>query len=74
MVHEVPAQEAFLTGLWGVLKTAGRLLIVEARMHVRVSAFQRTVERAEKIGFERISEPRVFFSRAVVLTKRRPSA
>lgn len=69
MMHEVADQEALLSELWDVLKTGGLLLIAEPKMHVNAAAFQRTVERAERIGFEPFREPRIFFSRSIVMTK-----
>jgi len=35
--------------------------------HVSKKAFQETVGNAEKVGFKAVDEPKVFFSRSVVL-------
>jgi len=69
MLHEVPDQQAMLMELHGLLKVQGRLLIAEPKMHVGAVSFNRTVEVAERIGFDRISEPKIFFSRSVVMEK-----
>lgn len=68
MVHEVPDQRAFLSEVRSVLKPSGRFLIAEPRVHVSSARFRDMVEVARVTGFEVVSEPRVRFSRAVVLS------
>ena len=69
MLHEVPSAEAFLEEVRGALKPRGRLLLVEPRGHVSASDFQRSVALATKAGMQVLSEPRLAFSRAVVLAR-----
>ena len=69
MVHEVPDQRAFLTKIFDLLKTGGRFLLVEPKIHVTEKDFQRTLRTADEIGFEFKETPRVRLSRSVLLTR-----
>jgi 2-polyprenyl-3-methyl-5-hydroxy-6-metoxy-1,4-benzoquinol methylase len=69
MMHEVPDQQALLMELHGLLNVRGRFLIAEPKIHVNSVSFNRTVELAEKVGFDRVSEPKIFFSWSVVMEK-----
>ncbi len=68
MVHEVPDQEELLRQIRLSLTPAGRFLMVEPIGHVSRAAFTRTVGVALQAGFTRVAEPRISFSRAVLLT------
>ena len=68
MIHEVPDQEATLRQIYTSLKPEGRFLLVEPRGHVSAASFVRTVNTALSVGFTQTAEPRVWFSRAVLLT------
>jgi len=50
MVHEVPNAEAFLMEIVSLLKPKGKLLVVEPKLHVSATAFEKTTEVAEKAG------------------------
>lgn len=67
MLHEVPDQFGMLREIHALLATGGRFLLVEPRVHVSAAAFRRSVSIAEAVGFAKKSEPRIFFSRAVLL-------
>jgi len=67
MIHEVPDQESMLGQIHGSLKPGGRFLLVEPRGHVTKEAFYRTVGLAERAGFTTLREPRISFSRAVLM-------
>jgi SAM-dependent methyltransferase len=69
MMHEVPDQEAMLAEICDALVPGGRLLLVEPKVHVSATSFHGTAERAERVGFKRDREPRIFFSRSVVMRK-----
>lgn len=69
MVHEVPDTERFLQEIYNCLSTDGTFLIVEPKFHVTNARFQTMLEIAEKLGFKNIGHPKIFFSRAVLLTK-----
>lgn len=51
VIHEVPDQSAFLTQLHGLLRSGGRLLILEPKGHVTDEEFSGTLERAREAGF-----------------------
>jgi ubiquinone/menaquinone biosynthesis C-methylase UbiE len=69
MVHEVPNAEAFLKEVASVLKPKGKLLIVEPKMHVSATAFEKTIEVARQAGLRPISEPKIRFSRSKLLSR-----
>ncbi len=69
MLHEVPNETSFLEEVWSVLNSGGLLLIVEPPFHVSKTAFEKSIARAEKTGFEIVERPKVFFSKTVVLKK-----
>lgn len=69
MLHEVPDQQALLGEIFGVLRSGGQLLLVEPKVHVDSPGFLRTAGLAEKVGFARVLEPRIFFSRSLLMSK-----
>jgi len=69
LVHEIPDKERFFAEIAGMLKPAGKILMVEPLLHVPKAAFQRTLEIAGKKGLSRSRGPRVFFSRTAILEK-----
>ncbi len=68
MIHEVPSQENLFRELKSVLKPGGQLFIIEPLFHVSKKSFEKMIERITNLGFEFKSRPKVFFSRAVLLT------
>jgi ubiquinone/menaquinone biosynthesis C-methylase UbiE len=70
MVHEVPDKPRVLSQIAEALKTSGLLLLVEPRIHVSTSAFQKTIEIAQKSGFHINLCPSIFFSHSVLCRKR----
>lgn len=69
MLHEVRDQSRLLRQLCDVLKTGGRLLVAEPRLHVSGGTFAASVGRALAAGFERVDEPAIALSRATLFTK-----
>ncbi len=69
MVHEVSDQRRLLGEIHDCLKTGGRLMLAEPRLHVSGRAFKRTVALAGEVGFGVVEEPNVRWCRAVVLGK-----
>ncbi len=69
MVHEVRNQPKFLEEVRDSLKAGGTFLIVEPKLHVAESAFDRSTAAAEAAGFKIIGRPNVSMSRAVLLGK-----
>ena len=70
MLHEVRDQAGLLRQLFEALRPGGRLLLAEPRLHVSGAAFAASVERATAVGFDRIAEPAIALSRAILLTRR----
>ena len=67
MLHEVPAQQEFLGEIGSILKSSGRILIVEPPFHVSKSAFEETIKKALKAGFVLVERPKVLFGRTALL-------
>jgi SAM-dependent methyltransferase len=72
MVHEVRDKSRFFGEIFSFLKTDGRLLLVEPRLHVNRSRFGRTVEVCRTAGFRLLGEPAVALSRTVLMGKNEP--
>ena len=70
MVHEVQNQKQFLEELTSILKPNGLMLIIEPKIHVPKKAFGTMVDMLKERGFTIVETPKVFFSRAIVLTKK----
>jgi ubiquinone/menaquinone biosynthesis C-methylase UbiE len=68
MLHEVRDQDRLFRELLGILKPAGRVLVVEPRLHVTAERFERSLIAADSAGFAVADRPRVALSRAAVLT------
>jgi ubiquinone/menaquinone biosynthesis C-methylase UbiE len=68
MVHEVINQDKLLEELKSILKPNGKIYIIEPKVHVSKKSFQAMIDRIQKIGFEVLESPKVFFSRTVLLT------
>ncbi|MEW6670992.1 MAG: class I SAM-dependent methyltransferase [Thermodesulfobacteriota bacterium] len=69
MVHEIPDPEALFYELGSILKSGGRLFIVEPPLHVSKAGFEKTVGKAKAAGFKPVQRPKVFLSKAVILEK-----
>ncbi|MFH1050993.1 MAG: class I SAM-dependent methyltransferase [bacterium] len=67
VVHETPNPENFLKEMSSLLKSGGKLLIVEPSFHVKMKEFLSTISLAEKAGLTVVLQPKMFFSRAVLL-------
>ena len=69
MLHEIPDQQRFFNEAVTLLNPEGQMLIVEPPFHVSRSAFERTIQKAEKAGFAPVEGPKVFFGKTVLLKK-----
>ena len=69
MVHEIPNQEEFFNEVISILKTNGKIFIVEPSFHVSKTAFEETIRRALDAGFTYIESPKMLLSKAVILKK-----
>jgi ubiquinone/menaquinone biosynthesis C-methylase UbiE len=70
MLHEVPDQDAFFVEVCSILKAGGLALVVEPPFHVSKTAFEQSISKAEDVGFEIVEQPKVLFSKAVILKKK----
>jgi ubiquinone/menaquinone biosynthesis C-methylase UbiE len=68
MVHEVPDHDSLFEELKSILKPGGKLYIIEPKFHVSRSAFQKMSDRLIRTGFKIVDMPKIFFSRAIVLS------
>ncbi len=71
MLHEVPDQRAFLEEIASLLNEKGKILIVEPKVHVSKKDFMNIIETVAALGFEIIDNPKIFFSRSLVIQKNR---
>ncbi|TAL69086.1 MAG: class I SAM-dependent methyltransferase [Bacteroidetes bacterium] len=72
MVHEVPEQVQLFRELKSILKPVGKIYIAEPKFHVSEKSFKNMIDMVEKNGFEIAERPRVFFSRTVLFTLKKP--
>jgi len=68
MIHEVQDQEKLLGELKSILKPDGKIYIIEPLIHVSKKSFEAMKVKIQSMGFEIIDNPKVFFSRTVLLT------
>jgi len=69
VVHEVPDQTVFFADILTVLKSGGRLLVIEPKGHVSKDSFRQTVADAEATGFQIDTLPGKTGGRSALLTK-----
>jgi ubiquinone/menaquinone biosynthesis C-methylase UbiE len=69
VVHELPNQDAFFQEIGSLLEPQGHLFIAEPSFHISKSAFEVTIKKAQKAGLTPVANPRVFFSKTVLLKK-----
>jgi hypothetical protein len=67
MAQEVPDQQRFFAQLQGVLKSDGRFLLVEPKMHVSRAQFETAITMAQKAGFRLTDRPDIPLSLAALL-------
>jgi ubiquinone/menaquinone biosynthesis C-methylase UbiE len=67
MLHEVTDQIKFLKDVKKLMKRTARVLIVEPRLHVTKTAFDRAIQLAEESGLKVEFYPPVSLSRAILL-------
>jgi ubiquinone/menaquinone biosynthesis C-methylase UbiE len=72
MLHEVPEPAGFLREIHSLLKPEGRVLLAEPKWHVGRDRFRESIELMKRTGFAVLSEPRIRFSRTVLLAAAGP--
>jgi ubiquinone/menaquinone biosynthesis C-methylase UbiE len=68
MVHETPAPRRLLAELKTMLAPAGRLLVVEPKLHVSAAAFAELARDGEWAGLQILERPKGKGGRALLLT------
>jgi len=66
VVHEINRDNLF-SELKSILKPDGKILIVEPNFHISKKAYNNMLDILEKEGFEIVSKPVIFFSKAVFI-------
>jgi SAM-dependent methyltransferase len=69
MLHEVTDQIRFLKDVKKLMKSTASVLIVEPRLHVTKTAFDRTIKMAEESGLKIRAYPAISLSQAILLTQ-----
>lgn len=69
IVHEVPDAESFFQQIYSALRPDGLLLFSEPKGHVSDIKFQKSIEKAEQIGFKPLEKLSIRRSRSIVLKK-----
>jgi ubiquinone/menaquinone biosynthesis C-methylase UbiE len=67
MVHEVPDKDNLFTELKSILKSDGKIFVIEPKFHVSKSEFEEMNKKVIALGFEVAENPKVFLSRGVLL-------
>ena len=67
MLHEVTDKINFLKHIKKLMKRTASALIVEPRLHVTKTAFDRTIQMAEESGLKIRAYPAISLSRAILL-------
>ena len=66
MVHEVPNPKLFFHQIRACLKSNGKILIVEPKLHVSSKRFQETAALAQESGLNLCDTPSIKLSRSVI--------
>ena len=69
MVHEVHDKAKFIKQIYSTLKSAGKYLIVEPKIHTSGKQFDSILEMCTRTGFRAIENPPVALSRATLFEK-----
>jgi len=66
VIHEINRENIF-SELKSILNPGGKILIAEPNFHITKKAYKQMLYDIEKEGFEIISKPKIFFSKAVLV-------
>jgi ubiquinone/menaquinone biosynthesis C-methylase UbiE len=69
MVHEVLNVKAFLGQIYLFLKSTGKFLLVEPKLHVSLSRFEEIIDCCRQAGFRMVDSPRILFSRTALFER-----
>lgn len=68
MIHEVYDPDRLIGELKSVLNPGGKVYVIEPKLHVSKKSFSNTVGKFKQAGFKIVENPKVFFSRTVLLS------
>jgi 2-polyprenyl-3-methyl-5-hydroxy-6-metoxy-1,4-benzoquinol methylase len=71
VLHEAPDPGLFMGQVLAALAPGARCLLAEPSRHLTVERFRQERELVQDLGFRSVSEPRIRFSRAVLLERGR---
>jgi ubiquinone/menaquinone biosynthesis C-methylase UbiE len=69
VLHEVPDVSLFLKQVNRALRQQGRLLVAEPAGHVGRGAFEATLDKIQRSGFDVLGRPRIWRSRAALCAR-----
>lgn len=69
VVHEVDDQRQFFAEMHKLMRSKGKILVVEPPLHVPAKAFEAMLELAREFRFSVEPGPKVFFSKSVCLVR-----
>lgn len=69
VVHELLDQQQFFMEMHTLMRSKGKIFMVEPPMHVSAKAFEKTLEYAKNAKFAVQPGPKVLFSRSVLLVR-----
>jgi ubiquinone/menaquinone biosynthesis C-methylase UbiE len=69
MLHEIIDQSKFIKEIKSLLKSGGKILIVEPKFHVTKKEFINSTKLLKDNGFKLIKGPKVFLSRSIIIEK-----
>ena len=67
--HEIKEKEAYFKEIGTMTKAGGQIYIAEPIFHVTKPEFEESLKIAETAGFQLLDRPKLFLSKAAVLTK-----
>jgi ubiquinone/menaquinone biosynthesis C-methylase UbiE len=68
-LHEVPDAQSVIREIHGLIRPAGKFLIVEPIRHVNAAGFENLLSLSQEMGFTVTERPRIKLSRAALLLK-----
>lgn len=66
VLHEVKEKERFLKGCLTRLKTEGKYLLVEPKIHITQKRFEKEISVCRQAGFKMIDRPKIALSRSAL--------
>ena len=67
----MPIPNKLFEELKSILKPNGRIYIIEPKFHVSKKSFDDMIDKLKNIGFEILDNPKIFFSRTVLITTKK---